>query len=596
MPIYTRHCCPDGVHLPTIDSLRERLCVSPSIDLYDAHAAELVSRYEAVDPAKLNHWLLDLIPQTPGAVLDVGAGSGRDAAWFALQGHDLVAVEPSNSVRAEAQRLHADPRIQWIPDQLPELSAVGRMGISFDLVVLNAVWHHVAPSDRERAFRKVAGLVKSGGLLTITLRLGPASADRGVHPVSQDEVERLARNHGFEVEKVHEAADEQGRSDVRWTCIALRLPDDGTGALPLLRNIILNDQKSATYKLGLLRALCRAADGSAGMVQDTGDEFVRVPLGLVALNWLRLYVPLVRENLPQTPTNVGSEGLGFAKAGFVSLLADGSTNDLRIGARFSKSRARSLHSALAKAAETIDRMPSTFITYGTGDRILPVERTRPELAPHVLELNAKYLERFGWMRVPAHLWRAMRRNAAWIEPTLVSEWARLIREYAKRQGRPVGEEMMVVAMRWSDPERDVLQARRIAVSLLGSRDLRCVWTGRVLSAGTLDIDHMFPWAAWPCSDLWNLLPTDRNVNQRLKRNRLPSAAALSRAEDRIIGWWQQAYLDKMDTSLPGQFLTEARASLPAFSTSEPSEVFDAVTLQRIRLRHDQQVPEWDGSS
>jgi hypothetical protein len=49
--------------------------------------------------------------------------------------------------------------------------------------------------------------------------------------------------------------------------------------LPLLRHVILNDQKSATYKLGLLRALCRAADGSAGMVHDTGDEFVRVPWG-----------------------------------------------------------------------------------------------------------------------------------------------------------------------------------------------------------------------------------------------------------------------------------------------------------------------------
>jgi SAM-dependent methyltransferase len=68
-----------------------------------------------VDPSKLNHWLLDLIPQTPGTVLDVGAGSGRDAAWFALQGHDVVAVEPSNSMRAEAQRLHVDPRVQWIP-------------------------------------------------------------------------------------------------------------------------------------------------------------------------------------------------------------------------------------------------------------------------------------------------------------------------------------------------------------------------------------------------------------------------------------------------------------------------------------------------
>jgi hypothetical protein len=75
---------------------------------------------------------------------------------------------------------------------------------------------------------------------------------------------------------------------------------------------------------------------------------------------------------------------------------------------------------------------------------------------------------------------------------------------------------------------------------------------------------------------------------------LPSASTLYRAEGRIIGWWQDAYLGRNDTPLPDQFLQEARASLPALSTTDPSDVFTCVCLQRIRLRHDQQVPEWDG--
>lgn len=568
--------------------------MSSAVGWYNTHACDLTRRYEAIDPAKLHGWLVSLLAAAPGTVLDIGAGTGRDAAWFADHGHDVVAVEPSGCLRAEALGLHPNPRIRWVDDELPELRALARIGISFDVVMLNAVWQHVAPWDRERAFRKVAGLVKSGGLLAISLRLGPAPADRHMHPVSLDEIERLARNHGFEIEKIHHAPDEQGRSDVSWTCVALRLPDDGTGALPLLRHIILNDQKSATYKLGLLRALCRAADASAGMVQDTEDEVVRVPLGLVALNWLRLYMPLIRQSLPQTPTNIGTGGLGFAKDGFVDLLTEISANDLRIGAQFSQERAMSLHTALRDAAQTIDRMPSTYMTYPMGGRILQVERRQVGRAPHVVELDAKYLEAFGWMLVPTHLWRAMRRNAAWIEPTLMSEWARLMREYAKSQNRALAEEKIIAAMRWSDPVRDVLRVRKIAASLLAFSSLRCAWTARPLSTLTLDIDHMFPWAAWPCSDLWNLLPTHREVNQRLKRDRLPSATALSRAEGRIIAWWEQAYLVKPDTRLRDQFLQEARASLPAFSTSEPADVFGSVTLQRIRLRHDQQVPEWDG--
>ena len=469
-------------------------------------------------------------------------------------------------MRSEGQRLHTNPRVRWIADQLPELSQLAPLGISFDVVMLTAVWQHVAPSERERAFRKLAALVKSGGLLALSLRSGPAPAGSGMHPVTLDEIERLARNHGFAVEKVHHAPDQQGRADITWTCVALRLPDDGTGALPLLRHVILNDQKSATYKLGLLRSLCRAADGSAGMAEDTGEDFIRVPLGLVALNWLRLYLPLIRQELPQTPSNLGARGLSFAKEAFQKLISEVSASDLRIGARFTQTRARSVHAALRDAVQTIDRMPSTFMTYPMGGRILPVERGRLGLPPPMINLNADYLRTFGWMRVPTHLWRAMRQNAAWIEPTLVAEWTRLMSDYAKSQDRHLSQEKVIAALQWSDPERDVSRARAIAVSILEGSGLRCVWTDRPLTRTTLDVDHMFPWAAWPCGDLWNLVPAHREVNQRQKRDRLPSATTLFHAESRIIGWWQEAYLGRRETTLPDQFLQEARASLPALST------------------------------
>ena len=357
--------------------------------------------------------------------------------------------------------------------------------------------------------------------------------------------------------------------------------------------MILNDQKSATYKLGLLRALCRAADGSAGLVNDQADDFVRVPLGLVALNWLRLYLPLVRDDLPQTPTNRGSSGLGFAKEGFLGLLSEVSASGLRVGGRFTGSRAKSIHAALREAAQTIDRMPSTFMTYPTGGRILPVERGRLGLAPPILNLDADYLRTFGWLQVPTHLWRAMRRNAAWIEPTLIAEWARLMRDYARGQERHLADETITTSMQWADPERDVSQVRQLAVAVLEEGGLRCVWTDQPLTPKTLDIDHMFPWAAWPCSDLWNLLPAHRLVNQRLKRDRLPSASTLFRGQGRITGWWEDAYLRRAETPLPTQFVQEARASLPAFSTGTAGDVFSAVCLQRMRLHHDQQVPEWD---
>jgi SAM-dependent methyltransferase len=157
--------------------------VAHSSDWYDAHAADLVHRCEFVDPAKLYGWLSDLLSEAPGTVLDVGAGSGRDTAWFAAHGHDVVAVEPAAGMRSEAQHRHPDPRIRWLDDQLPELGQTGQLGISFDIVLLSAVWQHV-PLTRERAFRKLARLVKSGGLLVISLRAGPWPPESRMYPVS----------------------------------------------------------------------------------------------------------------------------------------------------------------------------------------------------------------------------------------------------------------------------------------------------------------------------------------------------------------------------------------------------------------------------
>jgi protein-L-isoaspartate O-methyltransferase len=54
-----------------------------SWDWYGAYADAVVPQYEAADPATLHAWFQDLLPIHPAAVLNIGAGSGRDAAWLA---------------------------------------------------------------------------------------------------------------------------------------------------------------------------------------------------------------------------------------------------------------------------------------------------------------------------------------------------------------------------------------------------------------------------------------------------------------------------------------------------------------------------------
>ena len=479
---------------------------------YDANADDAAARYEGVPPERLHGWLADLLPAVPAAALDVGAGSGRDAAWLASRGHDVVAVEPSPRMRMIARERHAEPAIRWLADSLPALRRTLRTGLAFDVILLSAVWMHVAPSDRARAFRKLVNLLKPGGLIALSLRHGPAEAARAMHPVSADEIRRLARDHGALVERCVSAEDHQGRPDVRWTQVAVRLPDDGTGALPLLRHVILNDEKSSTYKLALLRVLCRIADSAAGLARHPDDEHAAVPMGLVALTWLRLFKPILEANLPQSPKNDrGGRRLGFAKGAFDQLGAV-SHHDLRVGMRFTGDIGKALHQAIKDATATIERMPATYMTYPNGGPILPVRRNRTRRPADVL-LSDDYLAGFGTMHVPMHLWTALQRYSVWIEPALQAEWIRLTKRYAERQGRQLDDARLSAAMAWSDPERDVGEARRQAEHLVAAGGLTCVWSGKPLSAGAFDIDHCFPWAIWPCGDLWNLMPVHRRINQ-----------------------------------------------------------------------------------
>ena len=144
-----------------------------------------ISRAEAISCDQLFAPVQEMLPTRPARILDIGAGSGRDAGWLAAKGHDVTAVEPVARLRQAGMALHPSSVVRWIDDRLPALTALGGQA-PFDCIFLIAVWQHLDDDQRELALHRLAALLASGGKIIMSLRHGPGAPSRPVHAVNPD--------------------------------------------------------------------------------------------------------------------------------------------------------------------------------------------------------------------------------------------------------------------------------------------------------------------------------------------------------------------------------------------------------------------------
>ncbi len=193
-----------------------------SLAIYDDSAKQIAALYEMTTFEQVHAGTLDLFPPVGASVLDIGAGSGRDAAALAKRGYCVTAVEPSRGLREEARDRHGNVTIEWIDDALPDLRSLGTRQFSF--VLMSAVWMHIAPHDRSTAMRRLAQLVEPHGHLSISLRQGPADTSRAIAAVAASDVEAVAASSGLRLVRRIETADTLGRAELTWSTLILEKP------------------------------------------------------------------------------------------------------------------------------------------------------------------------------------------------------------------------------------------------------------------------------------------------------------------------------------------------------------------------------------
>ncbi len=193
---------------------------APSNAGYDKEVDALFERYESRDAAGIHEPWMHLFPKAPARILDIGAGTGRDAAWFASLGYSVLAVEPTDALRERAAILHPAPEIEWLDDILPGIPHVLACGETYDLILMHAVWMHLTEDERSEGMENLARLLKPGGRIAMSQRHGPVPTGRRMFEISGEETIALANRFGLKAlfhERVESIQAENRANYIEWT-------------------------------------------------------------------------------------------------------------------------------------------------------------------------------------------------------------------------------------------------------------------------------------------------------------------------------------------------------------------------------------------
>lgn len=130
-------------------------------------------------------------------------------------------------------------------------------------------------------------------------------------------------------------------------------------------------------------------------------------------------------------------------------------------------------------------------------------------------------------------------------------------------------------------QRDLKAANRFWKGYIAENpDATCIYSGQIITDENLSLDHFLPWSYVVHDQLWNIIPTPKNINSA-KNDRLPSLEAYFEGFSTLQYKAVQFYLKKGNHQLPEDYTYLFRENLYDMSL----ETFQDVLRKQI-------TPQW----
>ena len=186
--------------------------MNSTIEYYNNNAEEYYGRSANADLGDAIARFAGYLPD--GArIIDIGCGSGRDAAAFIDMGYDAVGLDASVEMARVAREMFGIEVIvadmaSWVTDE------------PYDGVWCCASLLHLGDSEVERFFRNLSGNVADGGVVFISVKTGIETGidenGRFMRNFEEDELCGMLGDAGFEVKESWTTDDNLGRGGFCW--------------------------------------------------------------------------------------------------------------------------------------------------------------------------------------------------------------------------------------------------------------------------------------------------------------------------------------------------------------------------------------------